>query len=668
MHWKLLPILLGSLFVGLAAAQDATAPKTQAGAGGADPLFQDLPVVEAASLHMQTLEQAPGSVTVISATDIRTYGYRTLADALASVRGFDVTYDRMYHYLGVQGFSLPGDYNTRVIVLLNGHPLTEIVYDSANYFGQDFGLDMDLVQRIEIVRGPSSALYGSNGVFATINVITKSPVDQDKARVSMETDSFGERKLEASSSAYLGRGANLLVAASVFNNAGQNFYIPEFANPATNNGMAIGTDDERGYHTFANLIWRDWSVTAYVNSRQKFTPLAYDVDAQFDNRGSFVQDQRDFVRVAHSSNVGSTGQLRFEFSYDHYAYDDRFFYPSGGDLQDVRNVGRGDWIEGQVTYSFALVKLGQLTVGTQGDIELRNLQVNAEVKPVYSETLRVSRPDQKAAFFAQQEWEISSRWKAYLGLRYDISRNFQSALSPRLAVVYQRSARTVYKLVYGHPFRNPSAYEQYYADNLLLVAAQPLRPETAHTFEATVERKLGRRLNGIVNAYDYQIHDLIQTVALDPESNLQQYQNIGSARSNGLEFELSGKPAERLELGASFTIQRTVDGVSGAVLPNSPERVAKLRLATPLIRRKLMLSTSSEFVSPRQTIDGYRMRSVLLWDATASTDKLWRHFEASAGVRNLLDWRYSDPTQIVVDSLAQDGRSVFLQLVWRPVE
>src|ERR1022692_3766008 len=115
MHRKHLPTLLCSLFVGVAAAQDANVPKTQdAGAGAAgDPMFQELPVVEAASLHMQTLEQAPGCVTVISAADIRTYGYRTLADALSGVRGFNLTYDRMYHYLGVQGFSLPGDYNTR---------------------------------------------------------------------------------------------------------------------------------------------------------------------------------------------------------------------------------------------------------------------------------------------------------------------------------------------------------------------------------------------------------------------------------------------------------------------------------------------------------------------------------------------------------------------------
>ena len=128
--------------------------------------------VYSASKHLQAASDAPSSVTVVTADEIQKYGYRTLADILKTVPGFFVTNDRNYSSVGVRGFARPGDYNTRILLLVDGHRLNDNVYDEA-MIGTEFPINIDLIQRVEVIRGPVSSLYGSNALFAVINIITR---------------------------------------------------------------------------------------------------------------------------------------------------------------------------------------------------------------------------------------------------------------------------------------------------------------------------------------------------------------------------------------------------------------------------------------------------------------------------------------------------------------
>jgi len=642
--------LLCLIASGIAAAQTPAGEKA---------LFEDLPVVEAAALHAQTLEEAPANVTIITAAEIRKYGYRTLGEALASVRGFDITYDHIYHYVGVHGFSLPGDYNTRFLVMINGHPMTENVFGSNNFFGQDFGLDMDLIQRIEVVRGPSSALYGSNGMFATINVVTKSPVDQPRVRMTAEYGSFGEKKASVSGSPYLGHGANLLIQASVFNTAGGEVYVPEFNTSANNAGLAEGTDGERGYHTFAHLVWRNWTVSAYFNSREKQSPLSWDPTALFDVRGPYVRDGRSFVNIERTDSAGS-GQIHTEISYDRYRFLDRFYYPLDSGTQDERNAAWGDWLTARVTYSVPLKGIGGFTAGAEGIYELRNLQENYTASPAFEPQMYVTARDRGIALFAQQEWNIARRWTATAGLRFDDTRNFGHFLSPRAAVVYQWSGETVYKFVYGHPFRNPTAYEQFYSDGVGYIANLGLRPETAHTFELSGEHKFGKNITAIANVYHYQISNIIQVVSLP--SGMAQYQNTSWAKSDGAELELNEK-FRLWEGGGSVSLQNT-DGPGGR-LPNSAHVLAKGRAALPLFRNRILVSTELKYMSARLTWENAAMRPVVLNDLTVTWDEKRFPWRLQFGVRNLFNYVYDDPIALAVDEIRSLGRTAFLKLSWQ---
>jgi iron complex outermembrane receptor protein len=621
-------------------------------ASGEKALFGELPVVEAAALHAQTLEEAPANVTIITAADIHKYGYRTLGEVLAFVRGFDITYDRIYHYAGVHGFSLPGDFNTRFLVMINGHPMTENIFGSNNFFGQDFGLDMDLIQRIEVVRGPSAALYGSNAIFATINIVTISPVSQPRLRMTAETGSFAENKGSVSGSAYLGRGANLLIEASVFHTGSQNIFIPDY------NQTIANTDVERGFHTFANLVWRKWNIAAYFNSREKQPPLGFDSGAVLDQRGGRLIDKRNFITASRSDSIGP-GELRLEFSYDQYRYDDRFYYPLETGIQDFRNLVRGDWLTAKAIYDLPVKKAGGLTVGLEGAFDLRNLQVIYTPSPVAAELFRTSNPDCSMALFAQQEWNISKRWTATFGARLDETTDFGHFLSPRVALVHRNSARTVYKFVYGHPFRNPTSYEQHYTDGVSLFGNEALKHETANTFEVSAEHKFTKAITAGASGYHYKLDNVIQAVYTGSAS---QFENVASIRTDGIEFELNGK-FRPIEFDSSISFQRT--RAADGRLPNSPPVLAKARAAAPLFRNRFLLSSGLQYTGARLTYSRGTVNRVLLSDVTFTWEQKRYPFQLQFGIRNLFNYAYDDPIGLAVDEMRQNGRTAFLKLSWQ---
>src|SRR4030067_2443702 len=112
----------------------------------------EIATVYSASKYEQKVTEAPSSVSIITSDEIKKHGYRTFADILRSVRGFYVTYDRNYSYVGARGFGRPGDYNTRILLLIDGHRLNDNVYHQAP-IGTEFVLDVDLIDRIELIRG-----------------------------------------------------------------------------------------------------------------------------------------------------------------------------------------------------------------------------------------------------------------------------------------------------------------------------------------------------------------------------------------------------------------------------------------------------------------------------------------------------------------------------------
>src|ERR1700724_1225424 len=163
--------------------------------------------------RVQPATEVPASVSFITAEDIARYGYRTLADILRGVRGMFVTDDRNFSYLGARGFAQPGDYNSRILLLVNGHRVNDNVYGQAE-IGAEFGMDPAMFERVEIIRRPARSLYGNSAFFAVINVITKSGASLDGTSLTVEDGTLGTRLARASAGQRFASGLEVALSGT----------------------------------------------------------------------------------------------------------------------------------------------------------------------------------------------------------------------------------------------------------------------------------------------------------------------------------------------------------------------------------------------------------------------------------------------------------------------
>lgn len=280
--------------------------------------------VYSASRHLEEIREAPSSVSIITAEDIRRYGWRTLGDALRSLRGFYTSCDRNYTFLGVRGLLRPGDFNSRVLLLLNGHRLNDNVYDSAQ-IGAEFPLDLDLIDHIEVVRGPGSSLFGANAVFGVINIITRQPSTRSEVEVSGDIASFLSRTGLVTASGNFGRWSALL-SGSLYRSAGPSqLFFPEFASPATNGGFADDLDGDRYAHLFSDLHYKNLRVQSLYSSRLKILPTA-PYETNFNDPGTRTTDSDAHFDVEYQHSLTSKTDLDLRAFYNHYRYYGTYAY------------------------------------------------------------------------------------------------------------------------------------------------------------------------------------------------------------------------------------------------------------------------------------------------------------------------------------------------------
>ena len=621
--------------------------------------------VYSASKHMQSVSEAPSAVTVITADQIQKYGYRTLADILRSVRGFYITYDRDYSYLGVRGFERLGDYNDRILLLVDGHRINNNIYEQA-MLGTEFPVDVDLIERVEVIRGPSSSLYGSNAFFAVINVITRKTSQLTGVELSFEPASFGIYKGRAS---YGGRykGMDMLLSGTFYNSQGHSLFFPEFNNPATNNGIVRHGDDDESQHILTTVRFRGFTLQGMYSSREKGVPTAYFGTVFNDPRTRNIDDHQ-YVDVSYQHPLGEKWDLVVRTSFDQYRLEAFLAVPSGlpdGSVVVDKASGRGNWWDGEVKFSRTLLDKHKLTFGSEIRDNVEQDQGNYDAS---TRTFQPTNHDSNNwALYAQDEFALTSRLTLSAGLRYDRYYSFGGTANPRLGLVYHPAGQTTFKLLYGSAFRAPNEFEIYSAGTGLFENNLRLTPETMRSLEGVVEQGLGQHFELSGSVFRNNLNHLISQQT-DPSTGLLVFRNAEKAQAAGAEIEFAGRSARGLQGTVSFSY---VDGDAAnrtdEKLENSPRHMAKVNLIVPLAQKRLFAGLDAQYTGVRLTEAGTPVGGFPMFNVTLLGHALGKHADLSGSMYNLFDRKYSDPAAVgfVQNTIRQDGRSFRIKLTGR---
>ncbi len=619
------------------------------------------PRITAASKSQLTVDEAPASVTVITRDELRAFGYQTLPEALAAVRGLFFTDDRIYTYIGVRGFQPPGDLNTRILILWDGRPVND-VWAGQGFSARDLEPDLSGVERIEVVRGPASLLFGTGAFFGVINVVPRTRVGGDR-HVEGVVGAGGQNSVKARAFGSVGReGRSLGVTGSAY--FGEGATLTDLGGGSTVRGL----DGERSLGVSMRGELEGFTLVAKLTQRRKQIPTQ-PLGAAFGLSGTEYTDVRGFAELRYEK-AWSRVTLNARASYDASRY--RGWYArlddEGALAPRVTDTGGADWYSAEARLGVTLFEGNRLTasVETQGQF-------------VSQRPVGTGRDDRHTRFLISgtlmDEWRLwGSRLFLQAGLRVDKYFDLPDvALSPRGAVVARLYDAGLTKLVVGRAFRAPNVYETYFGDNFATQRPAPVppRPELITTFELEHAHDFTPELRATVGGY-FNLID--QLVVLEEESLATPLCGAGGEAAQcvvfnntrgrmlaaGAEAQLRWRPGRFTLVDASYSFVWLggVDLTGGAY----PAHMAALRALVPIKDGLVRLSTQVVFQSARRAQDSTFIGEALMLNVGLSGEYAFlRYF---AGVQNLLDQRPVLPvlSEIAFNRVPQYGRTFYVEL------
>jgi outer membrane receptor for ferrienterochelin and colicin len=650
--------------------------------------------VTAASRVTESVEDAPASVSIISRDELRAMGYPTIAEAVRGVRGLYLSDDRNYQTVGFRGFSRPGNYGNRVLILLDGQPLNDN-YIWSSFVGYDGRVDIDDVERIEIIRGAGSVLYGSSAFLGVINLVTRPRSLPSFGEVAVSTADYGVGRARATTYLRINKDAGVWNSFSGAYGAGRDFYFKEYVADPTDPNAERGHDgrvvdgnarDVDGFRagTVNGRVWyKDFTAQWFLTSRNKQLPAGV-YGTTFGDPNTRFRDTRGVLEARFEPKLSESVQLLARAHLN--LYDFRGFYgynsPEGSD----RELYRSWWAGAEARAVFTPTDKIRLTAGAEF---IRHLQVrmrafnDAQTYLGSEADPQLNVPFSNIAAYANGDVSVSKALRLSAGARFDYFSNVTdfdagAAINPRVAVIVKPYDGGNIKVMGGKAFKTPSVYELHYVSTTQ-AQSRGLKPEQVYSGELEYSHRFSPTVvataAGYVN-YISRVIEIGQTANPDGGDPLNVYRNAtGNVLIMGGEAELRREWRQGWMASVSYSYQRAryVDDPGLRRVPNSPEHLASFKGAVPIIGRSLMAMS-------RISIEGIRYDGQVnkigengqpapeqgttdagvVWDFVFSGEAEKLGVRYNLGLYNIADWKYDavPSAEFRQRTIVQNGRTV----------
>lgn len=507
----------------------------------------DEPIVETASKGSESANTAPATSTTITADQLRRYGIRSLDEAL-NYLSLGMTASQPLHAVevGARGVMLTVDYGNHVLLLVDGHRMNE-PWNGTAYFERGAGIPLELIDRIEVVLGPGSVLYGSQAMLGVVHIVTKrakdysglhlvleggftAPTDQEQGLRGFGSDGYfsdggGDYRIGAgygSEFELLGEHAEAVVQLEYYQQSGPvfDFRDQDYGEDAVTGqpknfgprgragiwgGRAVDSYYTRVPAAYGRLFIGDWTVSARAAMYKRSAPY---LDAIVQDTGNFDDPDNHETDRWINLDVSRRFALSVKSSLEAKVYADFYDYhwynrsDAAEDCVDGQLLGCDRLLVGktrvigaeiQGTHDWDAARKNSTLAGV--DARLRHVDsvttLQDHLTPDRISVAAFGEDNVAAAAYLQHTARLVDPLSLNAGVRGDFDPRFGAAVSPRAALVYAPWKDAAIKGIYSQAFRAPSAYERGYSDPNSDIANPDLEAETVRSVETSFEQRFG---------------------------------------------------------------------------------------------------------------------------------------------------------------------------------